>query len=166
MLYIYEFSFQDTVRLWDDLFAADPSLQLVHFLSAAMVLRLRERLLSADFGHAAMLLFRYGESAASDQRQSPVGLVDQAVMLRDSPEKETGAAVAAENAAMFGALPVPSEGAHIAAAGTALRGLTDAGVQRLSHIMRSFRGSEHEAEWSPFAEEMLSYHAARRARHS
>ncbi|WFD35474.1 hypothetical protein MCUN1_002330 [Malassezia cuniculi] len=164
VLYMYEFSFSDAVRLWDDLFHADPTLQLVHFVSAAMVLRLRERLLTADFGRAALLLYRYSEFTESDGRQSSLGLVDQAVRLRDSPDQETGAAVVAENAAMFGPLPVPREPVPRVNASAALRGLTDAGVQRLSEIMRRFTGGDEGTEWSPFAEEMLNYHAARRAR--
>lgn len=41
LLFGREFTFDDTLGIWDQLFALDPTLELVDFVCVAMILRIR-----------------------------------------------------------------------------------------------------------------------------
>lgn len=104
VLFLHEFAFDEAVRLWDELISADPSLHLVDYVSAAMVLRVREQVLTAEHGHAPLVLFQWSAAAARAGRASAAHLVTQAMRLRDAPDVDTCAAIVAENAAAFRAI--------------------------------------------------------------
>ncbi|KAK3117372.1 hypothetical protein LTR53_001362, partial [Teratosphaeriaceae sp. CCFEE 6253] len=59
LLFGREFSFDDTLTIWDVLFAEDPSLGLVTHVCLAMLLRIRWELLASDYNATLMLLLRY-----------------------------------------------------------------------------------------------------------
>lgn len=61
LLFGREFSFDDTLTVWDVIFAEDTSLELVDHICLAMLLRIRWELLDADYNTALTLLLRYPE---------------------------------------------------------------------------------------------------------
>lgn len=146
-LYLNEFAQEDVLALWDALFRADPPLELVQYVSAAMVVRQRDALLQMDFPQAMHLLLHYGESHTSSAL-----LVDQAAALRASSTPETGAAVVQANHAAFGtALRAPRMRAErwLEMAGS--------GAERLAHEWQSQRGPNDAAPaWSPGSEARLA----------
>ena len=88
LLFGREFSFAQTLLLWDRLFAFDNSLSCVDLICVAMLLRIRWQLLDASYDHALPLLLRYPELA--DNRSIPM-LVEDALYLRDNLNPEAGA---------------------------------------------------------------------------
>ena len=70
------------------LFAEDPCLNLVDFICVAMLLRIRWRLLAADYSSALAILLRY---PTPESPHGPVTLVEDALFLRSNLSSETGA---------------------------------------------------------------------------
>jgi TBC1 domain family protein 5 len=87
LLFGREFSFDELLRVWDLLFAADPSLELVDYVCIAMLLRVRWQLLSADANEALTLLLRYPSPEAP---YLPPTFVEDAVLLKSRLSVETG----------------------------------------------------------------------------
>lgn len=87
LLFGREFSFDDTLPLWDLLFAEDPSLELVDYISVAMLLRIRWELMQADANEALALVLRYPSPAADAPAQT---FVDDAVYLTQHANEEGG----------------------------------------------------------------------------
>ncbi|KAI9806318.1 MAG: hypothetical protein M1825_006433 [Sarcosagium campestre] len=81
LLFGREFPFDQVLRLWDVLIAVDPALQLVDLVCVSMLLRIRWRLLEADYSTALTLLLRY---PSLDEPHGPHTLVDDALYLRDN----------------------------------------------------------------------------------
>ncbi|KAK6356944.1 hypothetical protein TWF718_001282 [Orbilia javanica] len=79
-----EFTFDETLGLWDGIFVEDPTLQIVDYISVAMILRIRWKLLEADYSTALTLLLRY-ESPSS----TPLTLLKDAIHLRDDLSTHT-----------------------------------------------------------------------------
>jgi TBC1 domain family protein 5 len=84
--------------LWDGIFAEDPSLRIIEFISIAMLLRIRDALLASDYSGFLHLLLRYPAPDDGDHRVSL--LLQQAISLRDSVSALTGAQCRAENIAL------------------------------------------------------------------
>lgn len=61
LLFGREFPFDDMLTIWDVIFAEDSSLNVVNEICVAMVLRIRWRLIEADYNEALTLLLRYPE---------------------------------------------------------------------------------------------------------
>lgn len=80
-----EFTFDETLGLWDGIFVEDPTLQIVDYISVAMILRIRWKLLEADYSTALTLLLRY-ESPSSTP---PLTLLKDAIHLRDDLSTHT-----------------------------------------------------------------------------
>lgn len=80
LLFGREFAFEEVLRIWDLLFAEDPTLQLVDFICVAMLIRVRSQLLDADASTALTILLRY---PCPQVEGIGVGLVRDAVYLRD-----------------------------------------------------------------------------------
>ncbi|XP_071490001.1 TBC1 domain family member 5-like [Diadema antillarum] len=59
LLFGREFTFQDLIVLWDAIFADSVLLDLVDYVFVAMLIKIRELLLTADYASALMLLMRY-----------------------------------------------------------------------------------------------------------
>lgn len=89
LLFSREFPMQDTMCLWDGLFAEDASsLRLMQHLCVAMLLRIRDALLEADYSETLQLLLRY--PALPDGTHRVTQLLQQAVYLRDNVSAEAG----------------------------------------------------------------------------
>ncbi|KAG8534199.1 uncharacterized protein KY384_001043 [Bacidia gigantensis] len=81
LLFGREFPFDDVLALWDILFAEDPELELVDFISVSMLLRIRWQLLEADYTAALTLLLRY---PVPQPPHGPSTFVSDALYLRDN----------------------------------------------------------------------------------
>ncbi|KAK6516887.1 hypothetical protein TWF506_006771 [Arthrobotrys conoides] len=79
-----EFTFDETLGLWDGIFVEDPTLQIVDYISVAMILRIRWKLLEADYSTALTLLLRYEPPSST-----PLTLLKDAIHLRDDLSTHT-----------------------------------------------------------------------------
>ncbi|KAI9598221.1 hypothetical protein BDF19DRAFT_226276 [Syncephalis fuscata] len=92
LLFGREFPLADVYCLWDALFADDRSLSAVEYVCIAMLLFIREELLSEDYSGCLHQLMRY--PTISDITV----FVKQAVHLRQNPTKEAGYDIRHRNA--------------------------------------------------------------------
>ena len=117
LLFTREFSMSDALRLWDGLFACDPSLDLARWICVAMLIRIRNEctfvgfftyklvhyvaVIPGDYSGQLTTLLRYpSPSSANKVEGAPhhtVLLLRQALALQLSPMPATGASVALEN---------------------------------------------------------------------
>ena len=61
-----EFLLPDTIRLWDSMFASTHKENFLRYVCVAMVLKIREDLLKADFSTSLQLLQKYPSSSMDD----------------------------------------------------------------------------------------------------
>ncbi|KAK9236545.1 rab-GTPase-TBC domain-containing protein [Lipomyces kononenkoae] len=87
LLFGREFDFARLLNLWDCLFAADAqSLDLVDFVCVALLLRIRDQLLLADYTGALTLLLRYPVTEA----MAPSTFIEDAIYLQVHVTPEGG----------------------------------------------------------------------------
>ncbi|KAF3922813.1 hypothetical protein ABW21_db0202678 [Orbilia brochopaga] len=103
-----EFSFDEMLGLWDGIFAEDPTLQIVDYVCVAMLLRIRWKLLEADYPTALTLLLRYEPPSV----RPPLTLLKDAIHLRDDLSPATAARLITQHT---GHPPSPFEGIYIRA---------------------------------------------------
>ncbi|KAF8231329.1 RabGAP/TBC [Tricholoma matsutake] len=111
LLFTREFSMNDAMKLWDGLFACDPTFGLAPWVCVAMLIRIRNELLSADYTGQLTMLLRY-PSPGPQGRDDGVPhhttlLLRQAIALQMSPTPSTGASLTIENRNL---LNIPVEG--------------------------------------------------------
>ncbi|KAB5589269.1 TBC1 domain containing protein [Ceratobasidium theobromae] len=109
LLFTREFPWRDALMLWDALFATDPSLQIVPWICVAMLIRIRNLLISADYTTALTYLLRYPPPPSvpqSSEAPEPLLethiLVQQALSLRANPSVSTGSTVVLQNRSLLG----------------------------------------------------------------
>ncbi|GAA98486.1 uncharacterized protein L969DRAFT_49974 [Mixia osmundae IAM 14324] len=90
-----ELPLQSVLRLWDGLFAEDPSLQLLDFVCLALLERIRDQLLAADYSSYLQALLRY--PIPSDSELEVPLLLQQAILLRDNSNPTGGLTVREQN---------------------------------------------------------------------
>lgn len=105
LLFGREFPLLEVMKIWDALFAEDPSLRLIEQVCIAMLLRIREDLLVAEYSSFIQLLLRFPAPSDGDYR-IPL-LMQQAIALRDNPSHTTAEICIAQNFAS-GASSEPS----------------------------------------------------------
>jgi TBC1 domain family protein 5 len=88
LLFSREFPIDEALALWDGLFAEDTSLRLMEQICVAMLLRIRDALLQADYSTFLQLLLRY--PALPDGTHRIPLLVQQAIYLRDNVSADAG----------------------------------------------------------------------------
>lgn len=88
LLFGREFPFDDVLSMWDLIFAEDPGLELVDHICLTLLLRIRWKLLEADYNTALSLLLKYNEQ---DGLITPQAYVEDAIYLRDHMNPEAGA---------------------------------------------------------------------------
>ncbi|KAF2101897.1 RabGAP/TBC [Rhizodiscina lignyota] len=88
LLFGREFSFDDTLGIWDTVFAADPSLDIVDLICVAMLLRIRWQLIQADANTVLTLLLHY---PSPEEATPPRTLVQDALYLKQNPNAIGGA---------------------------------------------------------------------------
>lgn len=96
LLFSREFPIDDTLLLWDGIFAQDTTLRLAEFVCVAMLLRIRDAVIRADYSGVLQLLLRY--PSAPDGTHHAIVLLEQAVYLRDNVSAEGGLRCRAQNA--------------------------------------------------------------------
>ncbi|KAF9069930.1 rab-GTPase-TBC domain-containing protein [Rhodocollybia butyracea] len=100
LLFTREFSMPDAMRLWDVLFACDPTLDVVPWICVAMLIRIRNVLIPSDYTTQLTTVLRYPTPVPLD---SPTAthhtslLVRQALNLQSSPTPATGVSLVVEN---------------------------------------------------------------------
>ncbi|KAN0061783.1 hypothetical protein ACQY0O_005776 [Thecaphora frezii] len=122
LIFTREFPLEDALKVWDGLFAADPSLKLVDQVCLAMLMRVRNELLSADYSGALQTLMRYPVDAAVAEGSNKTELlVRQAIYLRDNGATPTaGVAIVMLNRDLLGIPPrFPDASRGTAASGAA-----------------------------------------------
>lgn len=152
------------MQLWDDLLARESIVQLVHYVSVAMTLRIRERLLRADFSTAMLLLLHYEHTGTSPER-----LVSQANALRDDPTPQTGTEVRRENMHLTGEITssYTIEGAQPERSRSSFSSWARSGANQLAAFAQRVRAGQKEGEygWSPRATELVFSRGSRDLQH-
>ncbi|KAJ3920944.1 rab-GTPase-TBC domain-containing protein [Lentinula edodes] len=101
LLFTREFSMSDAMRLWDVLFACDPTLDVVPWVCVAMLIRIRNLLIPGDYTVQLTSLLRYPTPVLPLDSTNTVHhtslLIRQALALQLAPTPSTGVSVVAEN---------------------------------------------------------------------
>ncbi|PWN53873.1 hypothetical protein IE53DRAFT_338113 [Violaceomyces palustris] len=107
LMFTREFPLDDALHIWDGLFASDQSLELIDFICVAMLLRVRNELLAADYSTALQVVLRYPlDPAATRGSNHPSLLVTQALALRDGrATPAAGVSIVIQNRDLLG-IPV------------------------------------------------------------
>ncbi|KAK2466961.1 hypothetical protein APHAL10511_001219 [Amanita phalloides] len=121
LLFTREFSMLNAMKLWDGLFASDPTFELVPWICVSMLIRIRSQLLAADYSGQLTLLLHYPSLDAQGPYQILL-LIRQAIALQLSPKPSIGATIMMENRTI---LDIPVEVAQ------------DVPQDRTSHIPRN-----------------------------
>ncbi|KAF8959037.1 rab-GTPase-TBC domain-containing protein [Flammula alnicola] len=110
LLFTREFSMPDALKLWDCLFACDASLDLAQWVCVAMLIRIRNELIPADYSGQLTTLLRYPSPPSSNKIEGAphhaVLLLRQALALQMSPNPATGSSIVMENRSL---LDIPVE---------------------------------------------------------
>ncbi|TFK29890.1 RabGAP/TBC [Coprinopsis marcescibilis] len=104
LLFTREFDMTDTMKLWDGLFACDPSLALAQWVCVAMLLRVRTELINGDYSSQLTSLLRYPSPKKSKLNDAPTHtclLLQHALTLQMSPNPSTAATINMENRALL-----------------------------------------------------------------
>ncbi|EPQ28651.1 uncharacterized protein PFL1_03954 [Pseudozyma flocculosa PF-1] len=107
LIFTREFPLEDALKLWDGIFAMDRSLALIDHVCVAMLMRVRNELLTADYSGALQALLRYPVNPdAPDGGNRTELLVQQAIYLRDNGSTPaSGVAIVLQNRDLLGIPP-------------------------------------------------------------
>ncbi|TFK86251.1 RabGAP/TBC [Polyporus arcularius HHB13444] len=104
LLFTREFGMEDAMVMWDGLFAVDPTFNIALWICVAMLIRIRNQLIPADYSSQLTYLLRYpadpaaaGGSTESAPLHHATLLLRQALTLQMSPTPTTGVSVIHEN---------------------------------------------------------------------
>ncbi|KAH9948093.1 RabGAP/TBC [Amylocystis lapponica] len=101
LLFTREFSMHDSMILWDGLFACDPTFDLAQWICVAMLVRIRNQLMPADYSGQLTYLLHYPQSPQPTSEPSAVPhtslLLRQALALQMSPSAAMGVSIVHEN---------------------------------------------------------------------
>lgn len=149
LLYLHEFDRTETLHLWDTWFPLDPQLELMQYISAAMVLRHRQKLMEGTYAEVMHDLMHYADAHHTSEH-----LVQQADALRATPTPDMGASIAAQNWSQ-----PPPEPTVAAKAREQLYEMTGLSAQRLvheiAHLAPFQRKASNAPSWSPKTEDRL-----------
>ncbi|KAI8994920.1 hypothetical protein BDB01DRAFT_774606 [Pilobolus umbonatus] len=99
LLFGREFEIHELFKLWDAIFAQDPTLQIVECICLVILLRMRDDLLHKDYAECLSLLMRPTKIA------KPTTLVEQAKYLQDNLSEDTALHILQQNDARSGKHP-------------------------------------------------------------
>ncbi|KAG7092321.1 hypothetical protein E1B28_008682 [Marasmius oreades] len=104
LLFTREFSLPDALKLWDGLFACDPTFELAPWICVAMLIRIRNELIPADYTGQLTVLLKYPVPPASNEAAGHHTslLLRQALALQMSPNPSTGSSLVTENRNFLG----------------------------------------------------------------
>ncbi|KAG8966039.1 hypothetical protein FRC03_012615 [Tulasnella sp. 419] len=101
LLFSREFSLAEVMPMWDAIFAIDPSLSIAKWISVAMLIRVRNKLIPTDETGFLTVLLRYPKYSNVDTSHTAL-LVRQANLLRNSPNPSSSATLVTENKHILG----------------------------------------------------------------
>ncbi|CAH7688653.1 rab-GTPase-TBC domain-containing protein [Phakopsora pachyrhizi] len=97
LLFTREFNYDESLKIWDAILAEDSSrLRLVDFFCLAMLLRIRDELLSSDSNQCLHLLLKYPRTNNDGDHRVEV-LVYQALLLSRFPSPATASLIHLQN---------------------------------------------------------------------
>lgn len=91
LLFGREFEIHELLKLWDAIFAEDPSLQIVDYICLAILLKMRDQLLQKDYAECLTFLMR------PPQINKPATLVEQAKYLQDNLTQDAALHILQQN---------------------------------------------------------------------
>ncbi|KAJ7097997.1 RabGAP/TBC [Mycena belliarum] len=97
LLYTREFDMPSAMKLWDGLFACDPTFGLAPWICVAMLIRIRNELIPSDYSGQLTSLLRYPSYSTADGPHHTSILLRQALALQMSPSQATGESLIVEN---------------------------------------------------------------------
>ncbi|TFK42631.1 rab-GTPase-TBC domain-containing protein [Crucibulum laeve] len=101
LLFTREFNLPDAMKLWDSLFACDPTLELSQWVCVAMLIRIRNELIPADYSNQLTILLRYPSPSSQDVMAGAPHhtslLIRQALALQMSSTPAAGVSLMIEN---------------------------------------------------------------------
>ncbi|KAF9187738.1 hypothetical protein BGZ51_001123 [Haplosporangium sp. Z 767] len=100
LLFSREFPMDDVLKIWDGIFAKDPSLNICIFIGLALLLRIRDELLEEDFSGCLHKLMRY--PSVKDIHL----FIPQALYLQKTPNAAGGQEIIKQNNILTGK-PLP-----------------------------------------------------------
>ncbi|KAF8636563.1 hypothetical protein AX17_003375 [Amanita inopinata Kibby_2008] len=110
LLFTREFDAPNAMKLWDGLFACDRTFELAPWICVAMLIRIRNQLIPADYGGQLAALLHYPTPDVFSKREKATQhtplLIRQALALQLSPNPSTGAVIVMENRTL---LDIPVE---------------------------------------------------------
>ncbi|KAJ7632543.1 rab-GTPase-TBC domain-containing protein [Roridomyces roridus] len=106
LLFTREFDLPSAMKLWDGLFACDPTFELAPWICVAMLIRIRNELIPADYSGQLTTLLRYPSNTTTDGPHHTSVLLRQALTLQMSPTPASGHALVLENRNYF---TIPTE---------------------------------------------------------
>ncbi|KAK4685294.1 TBC1 domain family member 5, partial [Tremellales sp. Uapishka_1] len=101
LIFTRELPFASALRLWDGIFAEDPSLGLMDHVIVAMLLLIRNELLEADYPTLLTNLLHY-PSPSTEYPFSPYLILSQALFLRGNISPSSGVEVVIQNQDLLG----------------------------------------------------------------
>ncbi|KZV99115.1 RabGAP/TBC [Exidia glandulosa HHB12029] len=115
LLFTREFDLPDALYLWDGLFACEAMFDVAQWVCVAMLMRIRNDLIPADYSMQLTHLLRYPSSPFRDPDEAKAQvkhtsvLLQQALALRGSPNPSMGVSIIAENRNLFGIAMQPPD---------------------------------------------------------
>ncbi|KAJ7740686.1 rab-GTPase-TBC domain-containing protein [Mycena maculata] len=97
LLYTREFDMPSAMKLWDGLFACDPTFELAPWICVAMLIRIRNELIPSDYSGQLTSLLRYPSHPTAEGPHHTSVLLRQALTLQMSPNQATGHFLVVEN---------------------------------------------------------------------
>ncbi|KAJ7452501.1 rab-GTPase-TBC domain-containing protein [Mycena galericulata] len=97
LLYTREFDMLSAMKMWDGLFACDPTFELAPWICVAMLIRIRNELIPSDYSGQLTTLLRYPSHPTTNGPHHTSILLRQALALQMSPNQATGNALVLEN---------------------------------------------------------------------
>ncbi|KAF7304777.1 Rab-GAP TBC domain-containing protein [Mycena kentingensis (nom. inval.)] len=97
LIYTREFPLATAMKLWDGLFACDPTLELAPWICVAMLIRIRNQLIPSDYSSQLTTLLRYPTQSGDEWAHHTSLLLKQALELQMSPTPATGSSIVLEN---------------------------------------------------------------------
>ncbi|KAL7335731.1 hypothetical protein PS15p_201161 [Mucor circinelloides] len=91
LLFGREFDIYELLKLWDAIFAQDPTLKIVEYVCLTILLRMRDQLLQKDYAECLTMLMR------PPQITKPASLVEQAKYLQENLSEETALHILQQN---------------------------------------------------------------------
>ncbi|KAF8334135.1 rab-GTPase-TBC domain-containing protein [Cantharellus anzutake] len=109
LLFTREFGVGDSMVLWDGLFASDPTLQLSKWICVAMLIRIRNHLITSDYSTQLGYLLRYPSVTPAEPISHISLLLQQAQALKADPNPATAVSLVMQNKTALG-IPAESPG--------------------------------------------------------